>query len=199
MPFRPPRRGATLETRCIAYWESLEKTKDEVADANYDDNRSVRKTFKRRSDVVVTDPELFALLRDRVARRVVPEVVKCFQTRITNMEGLRIGCYDSADHGEFVRHRDNTTPFTAHRQFACSIVLNTGDFEGGWVRFPEFGRTLYQAPAGGAVVFSVSLLHEVLPVTQGRRFILLTFMFDQIGAQMEQRMLAQKQHNNVKR
>jgi predicted 2-oxoglutarate/Fe(II)-dependent dioxygenase YbiX len=30
-------------------------------------------------------------------------------------------------------------------------------------------------PAGAAAVFSCSLLHQVLPVTRGRRFVLTTF------------------------
>ena len=29
---------------------------------------------------------------------------------------------------------------------------------------------------GGAIVFSGSLLHEVMPVTAGERFVLLTFL-----------------------
>lgn len=179
-----------LRDRCRRYWEGRDKTRDEVADAAYNLNANIRSTYKRRTDTIIDDPDLFNQLKERIVRRVVPEVIKCFQARITNMEGLRVGCYDSGDRGEFVRHRDNTTPFTAHRQFACSIPLNTGEYEGGWLRFPEFGRTLYQPPAGAAGIFSVSLLHEVLPVTAGRRFILLTFLYDEIGARMEQQMKA---------
>ena len=47
------------------------------------------------------------------------------------------------------------------------------------MRFPEFDRQLYRPPAGGAVVFSCGLLHEVVPVTRGRRFGLFTFLHDQ--------------------
>ena len=39
-----------------------------------------------------------------------------------------------------------------------SVNLND-DYEGGAVRFPEFGGGLYRPPAGGALVFSCSLLH----------------------------------------
>jgi len=42
--------------------------------------------------------------------------------------------------------------------------------------------------AGAAAVFSASLLHEALPVTRGRRYVLLTFMH---GAEAEARRLAQ--------
>ena len=62
-------------------------------------------------------------------------------------------------------HRDNTTKGTAHRRFAVTINLNAGEFEGGELRFPEFGPRTYRPPTGGAVVFSCSLLHEAPPVT----------------------------------
>lgn len=180
-----------LRDRCTAYWTDNDKSVNEVASSAAGTGHSARDAYKRRADVIVRDPDLFNTLKERIVRRIVPEIAKCYSGRISNLEGLRIGCYHDHDAGEFVRHRDNATQFTAHRQFAVSIVLNTGEFEGGWLRFPEFGRTLYQPPAGGALVFATSLLHEVLPVTKGRRLVLLTFLFDQIGAQMEQRMLAQ--------
>ena len=59
-----------------------------------------------------------------------------------------------------------------------SLFLNTGDYEGGFLHFPEFGSALYSAPAGGAVVFSCSMLHEATPVTAGRRFMFLPFLYD---------------------
>ncbi|HEY5864989.1 MAG TPA: hypothetical protein VI542_05480, partial [Candidatus Tectomicrobia bacterium] len=36
---------------------------------------------------------------------------------------------------------------------------------------------LYRPAAGGAIVFACSHLHEVTEVTQGRRFVLLSFLF----------------------
>lgn len=62
------------------------------------------------------------------------------------------------------------------RKLAVTINLNTGDYEGGDLRFPEYGPELIQPPRGGAVVFSCLMLHEVLPVTSGERFVLLMFL-----------------------
>jgi predicted 2-oxoglutarate/Fe(II)-dependent dioxygenase YbiX len=88
-----------------------------------------------------------------------------------------VGGYDETSGGWFRRHRDNTTPMTANRQFAVSLNLNGSDeYEGGEVRFPEFGRALYRPTAGGALVFSCSLLHEVVPITRGRRIGLFSFL-----------------------
>jgi hypothetical protein len=45
------------------------------------------------------------------------------------------------------------------------------------LRFPEYGPELYRPAAGAGLVFSCSHLHEVLEVTAGRRFVLLSFLF----------------------
>jgi predicted 2-oxoglutarate/Fe(II)-dependent dioxygenase YbiX len=94
------------------------------------------------------------------------------------MERYLVACYNSEEGGHFRPHRDNTTKGTAHRRFAVSLFLNSGEYEGGFLHFPEFGKALYSAPAGGAVVFSCSLLHEATPVTQGRRYMFLPFLYD---------------------
>ena len=58
-----------------------------------------------------------------------------------------------------------------------SINLNCDEFEGGELRFPEFGDHRYRPENGTAIVFSSSLLHEALQVTTGRRRVLLAFLF----------------------
>ena len=54
------------------------------------------------------------------------------------------------------------------------------------MRFPEFGPRTYRAPTGGAVVFSCSLLHQAMPVTEGRRFAFLPFLYDEEGAKLRE-------------
>jgi predicted 2-oxoglutarate/Fe(II)-dependent dioxygenase YbiX len=106
-------------------------------------------------------------------------ILQVFHTRIVQIEALRIGCYDAALGGCFRRHRDNTTRYTAHRQFALSLNLNDSkEYDGGALRFPEFGRQLYRPSAGGVVIFSCALLHEATLVTRGRRFGAFTFLHD---------------------
>jgi predicted 2-oxoglutarate/Fe(II)-dependent dioxygenase YbiX len=105
------------------------------------------------------------------------------------MERYIVACYEAETGGHFRAHRDNTTKGTAHRRFAVSLILNTGEFEGGLLRFPEFGPHVYQAPAGGAVVFSCSLLHEATPVTSGKRYVFLPFLYDDAAARVRQENL----------
>jgi predicted 2-oxoglutarate/Fe(II)-dependent dioxygenase YbiX len=98
-----------------------------------------------------------------------------------------IACYDAQEGGYFRPHRDNLSMGTAHRKFAVSINLNAEDFEGGDLRFPEFGPRTYRPPTGGAVVFACGLLHEATPVTRGRRYAVLPFLYDEAGEEIRVR------------
>jgi predicted 2-oxoglutarate/Fe(II)-dependent dioxygenase YbiX/peroxiredoxin len=138
----------------------------------YDDNH------KRRKDCVIEDKETRASARIRIQNRLVPEIEKAFQFRATRMERYIVACYDADTGGYFRPHRDNTTRGTAHRRFAVTLNLNAEEYAGGELRFPEFGPRTYRAPTGGAVVFSCSLLHEATPVTSGRRYAFLPFLYD---------------------
>jgi len=141
---------------------------------------------KRRRDCPIEDEELRAALRARVQRRLVPEILKAFQFRATRVERYIVARYDAAEGGHFRAHRDNTTAGTAHRRFAVSINLND-DFDGGDLRFPEFGPRRHRPPAGGAVVFSCSLLHEATRVTRGLRYATLPFLYDDAAAELRER------------
>ena len=139
-------------------------------------------SFKRRADHHVEDAAVRAAARERIQCRLAPAIEQAFQFRVTRMERYLVACYDASPGGHFRAHRDNTTKGTAHRRFAVTINLNAGEFEGGELGFPEFGPRLYRAPTGGAVVFSCSLLHEARPVTAGRRYAFLPFLYDEAAA-----------------
>ena len=141
---------------------------------------------KLRRDCPVDDPALRRLLLDRVRAALVPMVRRAFQFEATRMERYLIGCYDATTGGHFRPHRDNTTGGTAHRRFAVSINLNAGEYDGGDLRFPEFGPRTYCPPTGGAVVFSCSLLHEATPVTRGTRYAFLPFLYDEAAAKQRE-------------
>jgi len=143
--------------------------------------RSIDDSIKRRSDFYITDPGLRAELICRLKTSLFPLIKRAFQFKVTQVERLNIVCYDGEEGGFFRAHRDDRTVATAHRRFACTINLNA-DFDGGDLRFPEFGVRTYRAPPGGAAVFSCVLLHEALPVTRGKRYALLPFLFDDEGA-----------------
>ena len=144
---------------------------------------------KRRKDYDITDKDLISMLQGRFLRRVVPEIAKIHQFKVTRMERYIVSCYAAEDGGHFAAHRDNTTSGTAHRRFAVSVNLND-DFDGGEVSFPEYGPRSFKAPPGGAVVFSCSLLHKVSRVARGRRYAFLPFLYDDAAAVIRERNAA---------
>ncbi|HEX2807949.1 MAG TPA: 2OG-Fe(II) oxygenase [Kineosporiaceae bacterium] len=169
----PRALDATYRDRLIRVWERDGGTDTGVARADGD---VLDASVKRRRDHTVDDRDLLRELTAVVGRRVLPEVGKAFAFRATRFEGFKIACYDAATGGFFRPHRDNLTPATAHRVFALTLNLND-DYEGGQLRFPEYGNQLYRPNAGAALVFSCAHLHEVLDVTEGRRFVLLSFLY----------------------
>jgi hypothetical protein len=146
--------------------------------------------LKQRQDLVITDPDLRTRMRLRVQARLLPAIERFFQFRATRMDRYMVSCYDSATGGHFFRHRDNVNAGAEHRRFAVSINLN-GDYEGGELVFPEFGRRRYRAPCGAAIVFSCGALHEVGPIVAGRRYVFVPFLYGEEDA-------ARRQANNAR-
>ncbi len=142
---------------------------------------AVDQTAKDRMDVVLKDKAVTETLTALIAKRVLPEIYKAFWYRVTRFETLKLVRYGAQTGGYFKAHRDNTAPDTAHRRFALTINLNTDAYEGGGLVFPEYGPTIYAPMAGGAVVFSGAHAHEVMPVTSGNRFALITFLAGEDG------------------
>ncbi|WP_431283639.1 2OG-Fe(II) oxygenase [Humitalea sp. 24SJ18S-53] len=173
----------------IAHWEAGEKSRDRVASAA--GGATAAANIKRRTDVMLDDRALYARVQQRIERRVLAEMWRAFRFRAARFEAPRIGCYDASDAGAFGAHRDNRTPYTAQRRFAMSLNLNTGAYQGGTLRFPEFGTDDYEPEAGGCAIFCCDLLHEAMPVTAGRRLAIFTFFTDQEGAAAEQKLMAE--------
>jgi peroxiredoxin len=152
------------------------------------------RSHKVRSDWTIGDEVITRAIQTRFMRRVIPEIKKAFQFEVTRMERYIVACYAADEGGHFRAHRDNTTKGTAHRRFAVSVNLNAEAYEGGDLRFPEFGGRTYRAPTGGGVVFSCSLLHEATPVTQGRRYAFLPFLYDEAARKIREANMAYVQN-----
>jgi predicted 2-oxoglutarate/Fe(II)-dependent dioxygenase YbiX len=146
---------------------------------------------KRRRDFLIPPGEaldrgLQKLLLDRCA----PEIAKAFQVHVAHTDRLLIARYDEAE-SWFRRHRDNSAANVAFREFAISVNLNAEEYEGGYLLFPEYNDHRYRPPTGGGLIFSSSVLHEAVPVTRGRRYVLLTFFHSEAG---EERRRAYVEH-----
>ncbi len=152
-------------------------------------------SFKIRQDHFVKDEGLKRAIDRPIQRIVFPEIEKAFSYKATRREDYKIACYDATTGGFFRAHRDNTTGGTAHRRFAMSINLNTEEYEGGYLRFPEYGPYRYRPATGSAVVFNCSLLHEATDILSGRRFVLLAFFYGEAEAQARRAYEQQAQND----
>jgi peroxiredoxin len=130
-----------------------------------------------RIDHWIVDGDTAGFIDGRLSSRLFPEIRKAFQYPVTRRERMRIGCYTGSRGGETHGHRDDSEVISAHRRFAMSINLNGEEFEGGALKFAEYGDQQYRPATGAAIVFSSSILHEALEVHAGRRFVLLAFLF----------------------
>jgi predicted 2-oxoglutarate/Fe(II)-dependent dioxygenase YbiX len=166
-------------TRCRAFIDHFEASPHEPGRMASYDAGAVHKldaSLKHRRDIeLAAGTPLHGEVLDAMARRCVPEIKRAFQKDVGYADRILIARYDD-DGGYFKRHRDNALPHTAFREFAVSINLNTHEYEGGELRFPEFDDAGYSAAAGAAMIFSASLLHEAAPVTKGRRYVILSFL-----------------------
>jgi predicted 2-oxoglutarate/Fe(II)-dependent dioxygenase YbiX len=150
----------------------------EVARTDADGNiRSVVDHGKkcRRDMPIGPEDDLHQMLRDILLRRCAPEIAKAFQAHVSHTDRILVSRYDTRA-GWFRRHRDNTAENVAFRQFALSLNLNTEDYDGGHLLFPEYNDHRYSPPTGGGLIFSTAVLHEAAPVTFGSRYVLLTFL-----------------------
>ncbi|MDX1975663.1 MAG: GlcNAc-transferase family protein [Rickettsiales bacterium] len=128
---------------------------------------------KVRSDHIIHGEFLGEI--DRILkRRLFPEIEKIFGFKVTHREPYKIGLYEGEKQGVFKPHRDNFMPALGYRRVAVTIQLND-EYEGGGLRFPEYGDDVYRPAKGSAIAFSCNMLHEALPVIKGGRFIMVGF------------------------
>jgi predicted 2-oxoglutarate/Fe(II)-dependent dioxygenase YbiX len=178
----------TLRRQLIDAFEGGDHQEGAMASIDADGKPLVKlqQAKKRRRDFVLGhDHVLYPSVVAALSERLVPEIKRAYQIDIAHADRILIARYDDTG-GYFNRHRDNSAPHVAFRQFAVSLNLNTGEYEGGDLEFPEFDNDHYSPPAGAAVVFSATLLHAARPVLKGSRYVLLTFLHD---AQAELRRL----------
>jgi predicted 2-oxoglutarate/Fe(II)-dependent dioxygenase YbiX len=136
----------------------------------------IDETKKRRADCLIRPNDaVHQPVIEALARACLPGIKRAFQADAHHIDRILIARYDDTG-GYFLRHRDNSAPAVAYRQFAMSINLNTGQYDGGHLVFPEYNDYRYKPGLGAALVFSATLLHEATPVLKGARYVLLTFV-----------------------
>jgi PKHD-type hydroxylase len=76
---------------------------------------------------------------------------------------------------------------------SCTIFLNDPDsYDGGELSVLLGTRRIaFKPPAGGAIIYPSTTLHQVIPVTRGERLTAITFMESQIVDQTHRELLYQ--------
>jgi predicted 2-oxoglutarate/Fe(II)-dependent dioxygenase YbiX len=177
--------SAALCQHLIALFDASETIESGVARVDQDGvcRNVVDPARKRRRDLVLDDGStIHQMLHETLLRRCRPQIAKAFQAHVSHLDRILIGRYDDSG-GWFNRHRDNDARQVAFREFALSVNLNAGAYEGGHLVFPEYNDHRYAPPAGGGLIFSASVLHAVAPVTAGTRYVLLTFLHSDAAEQ----------------
>ena len=92
---------------------------------------------------------------------------------------------DDNDKNAFRDAHTDWTSHSCHRRMSIIIGLsNPSDYVGGELVFPK-NNLRYKIEKGTAVIFDGRLLHEVLPVTKGKRYVLQAFLFDETGWELK--------------
>jgi SM-20-related protein len=128
-----------------------------------------------------------ATLRERLRSKIeaaLPRLSAHFSTTLTSIEPLQFLRYGVGDF--FVAHQDGNTPLihddTRHRRVSIVLFLSARDeYDGGSLtfhgRYPDFElREDAAAEAGDLIAFRSETTHEVMPVTKGERFTVVTWL-----------------------
>lgn len=134
---------------------------------------------------VFTNSELTKKLDDKLCKSLYPEIKKIFNIDVTYRENYKICSYNSEDQGKFHAHRDSVYPY-GHRRFAMSLILND-DYDGGGIIFPEYNRVAYKPKPCSALIFPTPLYHQVLEVTGGTRYVIISFLLGDESAEYKRR------------
>ncbi len=135
----------------------------------------IDRRMKARADHRLMDPALVGTVAAAFADALLPHVREHFGFAPMSFESFKVVRYDAGE-GWFRPHRDNVSVDSRHRRVAVSLNLSDG-YDGGELAFPELDVAPWRGCAGTALVFECGLLHEVLPVTRGRRDALITFLW----------------------
>jgi len=131
----------------------------------------VQKQHKIRLDYTLTNTECAIIDK--------PLITKA-DCKCNLRERWRLLYYKGEDKSFRDRHTDWTT-HSCHRRMSIVIGLSDiHDYEGGELVFNDLNVKL-KIPKGSAIIFDAKLMHEVLPIISGNRYVLQAFMFDDSG------------------
>ena len=109
---------------------------------------------------------------EKVCCAIRPLIERLWGIDLPRCDGTQLIRYKTGAH--YVPHKDSDEQEFASRYFTVLCYLNE-DFQGGGTHFPSLRHTVRPA-SGKTVIFPSEYLHAAEPVTQGEKFVLLTWM-----------------------
>jgi len=153
-----------------------EELKEEIINIFHSsENKNIENKITKNRTHVFADRQLTEKLDYKLSKSLFPELKKIYDLDITYRENYKICGYKDIHNGKFHVHRDSVHPY-GHRRLAMSLILNE-DYEGGGIIFPEYNNKAYKPKSCSAVIFPTPLFHQVLQVTKGTRYVIVSFFF----------------------
>jgi len=142
----------------------------------------VNKEVRNCETVVISYPHIIEKnkkIRLKLDKYIFASVAKCIQEYNTKFPHCKIeedSGYELLKYPEGCFYTEHTDSFKARpRAVSCSFILND-DFEGG--EFAFFNREhIHKLGKGDAIMFPSNFMypHEVMPVTKGTRYSIITW------------------------
>jgi predicted 2-oxoglutarate/Fe(II)-dependent dioxygenase YbiX len=140
-----------------------------------DDGIALDEDVRRAANIDVDEATRLAIEAEIDARR--DEIGRFFGVTLSGREGVNFLRYEAGDF--YLPHVDRafieSWPDAAQRQVAIVVFLN-GDFTGGELALID-ARVDVIPQEGLLVAFDAGMLHEVLPVREGRRDVIVDWFY----------------------
>lgn len=155
------------------------------ATKQYEDSKigtTVNKDKKRRKDCFLYRKECD--LPDQACfERLAPVIETELGISVCFRERWKIGHYSGTDNGFYNAHTDTQGPgdTMCYRKISVVVALShPTEYVGGNLLFPT-EHLAFRLNRGSAILFRSEMFHGVTPVTEGDRYVLISFLFDQAG------------------
>lgn len=135
---------------------------------------------KMRKDLFFNSMPILSTIDNYIYDKLYTEIKETFDVDIIFREVWKVGYYDSDDGGFYNLHTDDARE-TKYRKVSMVCALSDpSDYEGGLLHFPALKKE-FKLNKGSIIVFESKLMHGVTPITKGRRYVLVSFFFNNQG------------------
>lgn len=134
---------------------------------------------KRRMDYFLNEERIIKELDDKIFYELNNLIKEKFNFDIKYREIYKIGHYSSKDNGYYNSHTDKQGGMD-YRNISIVVCLSKKEeYEGGEFILNTLGN-IFKLDFGDVLLFRSELIHNVIPVYSGDRYVIISFMFDEL-------------------